>query len=406
MTAPVNADTPTTPVSQDIEAWKASHQISPTLQPGLEVWNPTSYPETVTHSTLESVPPSALESSTLSSLPYSRDRDPSLPPSTAVDSEYATFYNSPTVAPNELVLPSDEKRPLDNRTDGPSELELEKRRKKRRWIIVIAVIVTVAVITLAVVLGVVLGRKKSDNGSDGSDNSDRQRSQDNSKTPPPDPTGSPSAIRLRSGLGAAGWTTEKGYTIRLFFQDNSDYIRVSELNSWEKGWKGSALITKGSPGTSIAASHLLIDGFDQTNVYFLDGECIQEWAVIPNKPVTKGNVSEVCDAGNSKPHENSRLASYFPSLFFQDEEGRLSQYAYGQRRESKIYDWGSRPFENTAGYKSDRTGGKGTGLAMFPTSKDGSSLSTFYQNSDELLETFEMPKFSQQWEGGRDWVRG
>lgn len=281
----------------------------------------------------------------------------------------------------------------------PSQTDalLAKRKRKRRLIfIILGVVAIIAIVALGVSLGLTLGKKDtpdteaSNSGSDGSSGSldspgtDNDGEQSGTGKGSGSSTKGPQAIRKKSSLAATGWRKEGGgYSIRLFFQDDNNFIRMSSFESSSGKWQASRMILEAKASTSITAEHVDLEGFyDSTNVYVLGaGNCIQEWLVYDHKPTEDGNLTAVCDQGNTKPHKTSRLTMFFPSLYFQDDDGHLNEYTWGKRMEHRIYDWGSLAYERAEAIKD----AKGTGLAEVPTTKDLSTLSVFYQREDEKL---------------------
>lgn len=120
----------------------------------------------------------------------------------------------------------------------------------------------------------------------------------------------------------------------------------------------------------------MVDPEGRTRVYFLDEEkCIQELIVDDSGAVEEGKLGEAC-RGSERPFELTRLASRWPYLFYQDDEGALNHFllsAQGDQPTKAV------KYEKALALKGLK--GSGLGIAQTPGGGD-QDISLFYQAKD------------------------
>jgi hypothetical protein len=141
-------------------------------------------------------------------------------------------------------------------TDKIALNSVEKRRfdlsrKRLYWILGVVILVVIAAVVGSVV-GVLVGRNKSrasEGTSAGSDNAQEGNATDSN--------GSEDLIWNQTSLAVTGWryNDEKDFSIRLFYQDEGGYLRVSAMESTSKeNWTPGTKIVKAKQGTPLAAA--------------------------------------------------------------------------------------------------------------------------------------------------------
>ncbi|PTB38099.1 hypothetical protein M441DRAFT_29503 [Trichoderma asperellum CBS 433.97] len=237
-------------------------------------------------------------------------------------------------------------------TGAAIEEQLPQRspRRKRLWIIVAAVVLLLVVVA-AVVGGVVGSRHQhktttASNSSNPSSDSSPTSSSTSSSTPSSTPSStSPNAAYSSSSIAVTGWwTSTSSYSIRLFYQGKDEHLRLIGYDSTDGMWSTVTTLTGptlrlGSPIAACNYNSTLYfssavtstNNFTQIDIFYVDklGQ-IQEWEVLEQKvpTVQTSNINGTISSLGLKPAANSRLATYWPSLIFQDELNQLQETYY------------------------------------------------------------------------------
>jgi hypothetical protein len=111
-------------------------------------------------------------------------------------------------------------------------------QRSRLWIVGI---VAVILVFLGAILGAILGTKL-------------HHATPVASTSTPSPGPSPTAIRHNSALAVTGWRNGADFSIRLFFQGDDGYLRISAFESTTQSWSSPVLFTTARAGTPLAAS--------------------------------------------------------------------------------------------------------------------------------------------------------
>jgi hypothetical protein len=69
-----------------------------------------------------------------------------------------------------------------------------------------------------------------------------------------EPTSTPTAIRHNSGLAVTGWRNGSYFSIRLFYQGQDSYLRISQFESMTGKWSTPSPFVVAKPGSPVAAS--------------------------------------------------------------------------------------------------------------------------------------------------------
>ncbi|OTA08629.1 hypothetical protein A9Z42_0003280 [Trichoderma parareesei] len=214
-----------------------------------------------------------------------------------------------------------------------------KPARKKLWLI-IAGVVSLLVIVAAIVGGVVASRHRYTSSPSAS-------STPSASPTPSKPSSSPNAAHERSGIGVTGWWTGSSkFNIRLIYQGQDGNLRIMGYHSGDGNWSTLATLkdTKAKQGTPIAASCFNVpvfyftpvtssNNYMQVEIFYLnDQDEIQEWVFREQQDVTSSsaqthNGSGIISSKGWKAGTNSRLASYWPSVIYQDSDN-LMQEAY------------------------------------------------------------------------------
>ncbi|EHK46638.1 hypothetical protein TRIATDRAFT_141422 [Trichoderma atroviride IMI 206040] len=232
-------------------------------------------------------------------------------------------------------------------TEAAVEEPLPQRStgKKKLWIIVGAVVLVVVVV--AAVVGGVVGSRHHNSTTTASTSSDPSStsSSTSSSTPSPKPSStpastSPNAAYSSSSIAVTGWwTTTSSYSIRLFYQGKDGHLRLIGYDSTDGMWSTVTTLTGpdvklGSPiatcnyNTTVYFGSAVNSGnnYTQIDVFYVDnlGQ-IQEWEVQEHPGAATNNLNGTISSLGLKPGPNSSLATYWPSLIFQDDLNQLQE---------------------------------------------------------------------------------
>ena len=134
--------------------------------------------------------------------------------------------------------------------------------KPNRWYLrreLWLVLAVVCLVIIVIILGAVLGVRLHDLQPNATQTSVVTITATATATGTPSAT--PTSIRQNSGLAVTGWRSGSDFSIRLFYQGDDSYLRLSAFESGTGVWTGPSIFVKGKLGTPIAASN-----FDQGTV--------------------------------------------------------------------------------------------------------------------------------------------
>ncbi|KAL7942615.1 hypothetical protein V8C42DRAFT_354739 [Trichoderma barbatum] len=222
------------------------------------------------------------------------------------------------------------------KTEGFIEETERKPRREKLWLILAGVAMLLAIV--AAVLGGVLGPRR------------------NHKTPAETPeasatspasSDSPNAVYLSSSIGVTGWWTgSSSFTIRLIYQGQDGNLLLMRYHSGDGKWSTLAILTdtKAKLGSPIAASCFNIpfffftpvtssNDYTQIEIFYLnEANEIQEWYFreqdSPSSSAQTFNGSGIMSSKGWKAAENSKVATYWPSVIFQDDSDHMQEAYY------------------------------------------------------------------------------
>ncbi|KAK4066247.1 uncharacterized protein Triagg1_8079 [Trichoderma aggressivum f. europaeum] len=215
----------------------------------------------------------------------------------------------------------------------------QKNARKRLIWIAVGVGVLVVVIVAAVVGGVLGSRHHHDNSSASSSPS----SETSSASPAPTSSPPPSAIYSKSSLSVTGWwETTSSYNIRLAYQGNDGLLRMIGYSSDDEEWSTvSAYHADPAPkmGTPIAlccynatfysgGKATSSNNYTQIDIFYQGKQdYINEWIIREQKVpvVTTTDTTGTINPKAYKAGPNTRIASYWPSVIFQNEVNQLEE---------------------------------------------------------------------------------
>ncbi|KAH0490997.1 hypothetical protein TgHK011_002443 [Trichoderma gracile] len=227
--------------------------------------------------------------------------------------------------------------------------EIERKPPKKKLWLIVAGVVSLLVIVAAVVGGVVASRHRHTPSATSPDGpaGPQASSTPSASLPASKPSSSPNAAYERSGIGVTGWwTSSSSFNIRLVYQGQDGDLRMMGYHSGDGNWSTLATLrdTKAKLGTSIAASSFNVpvfyftpvtssNNYMQVEIFYLnDQDEIQEWVFREQEGVSSSSAqthhgSGVMSSKGWKVGADSRLASYWPSVIYQDGDN-LMQEAY------------------------------------------------------------------------------
>ncbi|KAM6478336.1 hypothetical protein HDV62DRAFT_190439 [Trichoderma sp. SZMC 28011] len=217
----------------------------------------------------------------------------------------------------------------------------QKNARRRLMWIAIAIVVLVVVIVAAVVGGV-LGSRNHHNSSASSESSSTPTSSASS-TPSSSSSSSPSAIYSKSSLGVTGWwETTSSYNIRLAYQGNDGQLRMIGYSSNNNKWSavstynvdpepkmGTPIATCCYNSTFYSGGKVTSDNnYTQIDIFYQGKQdYINEWIIREEKypVVTTTDTKGTIDPLAYKAGPNTRIATYWPSVIFQNEVNQLEE---------------------------------------------------------------------------------
>ncbi|KAK1254112.1 hypothetical protein MKX08_008107 [Trichoderma sp. CBMAI-0020] len=242
---------------------------------------------------------------------------------------------------NGNMIDASNKVKVDTEAAAEEPLPQKGPGKKKLWIIVGAVVLVVVVV--AAVVGGVVGSRHHNSTTTASTSSDPSStsSSPSSSTPSPTPSStSPNAAYSSSSIAVTGWwTTTSSYSIRLFYQGKDGHLRLIGYDSTDGMWSTVTTLSGpdvklGSPiatcnyNTTVYFGSAVNSGnnYTQIDVFYVDklGQ-IQEWEVQEHPGAATNNLNGTISSLGLKPGPNSRLATYWPSLIFQDDLNQLQE---------------------------------------------------------------------------------
>ncbi|KAK0761409.1 hypothetical protein N5P37_006359 [Trichoderma harzianum] len=218
-----------------------------------------------------------------------------------------------------------------------------KPRRKKLWFILAGVAL------LLVVVGAVLG------GILGSRHNHKAPAKTRGASATPEASGKPpgssdpplTAVYTTSGIGVTGWWTgSSSFTIRLIYQRHNGDLRLMRYHSGDGKWSTLANLTgtRAKLGTPIAASCFNIpfffftpvtssNNFTQVEIFYLnEANEMQEFYFreqdSPSPSAQTFNGSGIMSSKGWKAAGDSKIASYWPSVIFQDDSDQMQEAYY------------------------------------------------------------------------------
>ncbi|OCK74086.1 hypothetical protein K432DRAFT_364028 [Lepidopterella palustris CBS 459.81] len=201
-------------------------------------------------------------------------------------------------------------------------------------------------------------------------------------TSTPSPTSGSPGIRTKSPLSVTGWLTGNEYSIRVVFQSNDDMIQYIAYESESKAWKQTPNITKAKAGSPLALTSFETSWygtltpqtqFNQVELFFLDSENrLNEWSwdITDSTLGTSGSLTPYTIPTGS----DSRLASYWPFIIYQDAGLGLHEVVYDCRFPGC---WFNRTL--------NQTGYDGADIVIVPAQQNLREMNIIYQRGDQKL---------------------
>ncbi|QYT04847.1 hypothetical protein H0G86_011750 [Trichoderma simmonsii] len=217
----------------------------------------------------------------------------------------------------------------------------QKNARRRLLWIAIGIVILVVVIVAAVVGGVLGSRHHHD--SSASSKSSSTPTSSASSTPSSSSSSSPSAIYSKSSLGVTGWwETTSSYNIRLAYQGNDGQLRMIGYSSNNDKWSavstynvdpepkmGTPLATCCYNSTFYSGGKVTSDNnYTQIDIFYQGKQdYINEWIIREEKypVVTTTDTKGTIDPLAYKAGPNTRIATYWPSVIFQNEVNQLEE---------------------------------------------------------------------------------
>ncbi|EHK18003.1 uncharacterized protein TRIVIDRAFT_226121 [Trichoderma virens Gv29-8] len=228
------------------------------------------------------------------------------------------------------------------KTEGLIEETERKPRKKKLWFILAGVALLLVIV--GAVLGGVFGSRR--NHKTPVETPGASATPEASATPPAS-SGPLNAIYAGSGIGVTGWWTgSSSFTIRLIYQGQDGNLRLMRYHSGDGKWSTLATLTdtKAKLGTPITASCFNIpfffftpvtssNNFTQVEIFYLnDANEIQEFYFreqdSPSPSAQTFNGSGIMSSKGWKAAGDSKIATYWPSVIFQDGSGQMQEAYY------------------------------------------------------------------------------
>ncbi|KAF2734500.1 hypothetical protein EJ04DRAFT_576892 [Polyplosphaeria fusca] len=249
--------------------------------------------------------------------------------------------------------------------------------------LILAIIITI-VIVIGAVVGSVVGVLTHKNSTKGV-----------TLSPPPAANATSSGkVRNDSSIAVTGWRHDNDYSIRLFYQDGDDYLRISSLESTEgEIWSTGTKFVKAKRNTPIAASCSNISVYDpsknfmEVHVFYLDeNSTLQEFIFKNGDPAGR---TGPLNSHNIRAASDSQLASYWPSVAFQNSDNSISEVRYNCSTATTDC-WTRRDLGINGS-------GPSTSLAEVPMHTDLKGLFLYYQREDEELVNYQWSRATDDW---------
>ena len=133
---------------------------------------------------------------------------------------------------------------------------------RRLWILIIVAVLIIVGAVLGGVLGTTLNRN--------SNNSSAQPATTTSNpTAAPTSTSRPIGIRENSPLTVTGWRTGGNFSIRIFFQNDDNYLSYSAYESGTGNWTQTSNFTTAKAGSPLAVTNFNHSFYATDTVRFL-----------------------------------------------------------------------------------------------------------------------------------------
>ncbi|KAF3075905.1 hypothetical protein CFAM422_001637 [Trichoderma lentiforme] len=218
-----------------------------------------------------------------------------------------------------------------------------KPRRNKLWLILAGVALLLVVV--GAVLGSILRSRHSHKAP--AKTPGASATPEASGKPPGSSDPPPTAVYATSGIGVTGWWTgSSSFTIRLIYQRHNGDLRLMRYHSGDGKWSALADLTgtRAKLGTPIAASCFNIpfffftpvtssNNFTQVEIFYLnEANEMQEFYFreqdSPSPSAQTFNGSGIMSSKGWKAAGDSKIASYWPSVIFQDDSDQMQEAYY------------------------------------------------------------------------------
>lgn len=239
---------------------------------------------------------------------------------------------------------------------------------RRLWILVVVAVL----IIVGAVLGGVLGTTLNHN----SKNSSAQPATTTTSNPTAAPTSTsrPIGIRENSPLAVTGWRTGGNFSIRVYFQNDDNYLSYSAYESGTGNWTQASNFTTAKAGSPLAVTNFnhsfyATDTTYQIELFYLDNQNhIVEWNWDNTTTTGKsGSLTQNTITAGSQ----TRLTTYWPFIIWEDSSNNLQEIVYDCTVPGC---WSMAPVNVSASANG--------GLVIVPQTQNLTEMDVFYQRDD------------------------
>ncbi|KAJ4854846.1 uncharacterized protein T069G_10404 [Trichoderma breve] len=229
------------------------------------------------------------------------------------------------------------------KTEGFIKETERKPRRKKLWLVLAGIALLLVIV--GAVLGGVLGSRHIHKAP--TETPGVATAPDASGKPPRSSDPPPNAVYATSGIGVTGWWTgSSSFTIRLIYQGHDGDLRLMQYHSGDGKWSTLANLTgtNAKLGTPIAASCFNIpfffftpmtssNNFTQVEIFYLnEANEMQEFYFreqdSPSPSARTFNGSGIMSSKGWKAAGDTKIATYWPSVIFQDNSDQIQEAYY------------------------------------------------------------------------------
>ncbi|ORY19585.1 hypothetical protein BCR34DRAFT_135215 [Clohesyomyces aquaticus] len=259
--------------------------------------------------------------------------------------------------------------------------------RKRIWLTAIILIITITAVALGTALGLTLPKKKVESGNVQSTPSNPSSSAYPFATTSsiPSPTARPTSIATLSPLAVTAWRNTKSpnneFSIQLVFQDDQDRLQSIMYNTTFKEWRQTQIAAVAKKSTPLAITRFYHGAYssmgtpndEQVELFYLDQKNrLSEWNWDWDANNFTGGPGSI-NANNFTAASASRLTTYWPFIYYQDQDDYLREirYSYG-------YGWHNQSVDTKIH--------ECAALGVVPIAQNNARVGVFYQAQDGRLK--------------------